>query len=102
MFAHLYHAAPVAKHGGIFTLAGALIGFALGWPWIVDHHSCSGVFSSLSCTTYKNIFGLTGYTTEEFFLPMLLSGAVCGFVGFLIGKGVVKLGWMSEDEINPE
>jgi hypothetical protein len=100
MIAHLFHAAHVAKHGGIFTLAGTLIGFALAYPYFMEEEPCV-VARSLTCTTYKNIFGTTG-PFEEFLLPMLFFGLIGGLVGLSIGKAVVKLGWISEDKINPE
>src|SRR5262245_51626335 len=98
---YLFHAAHVARHGGIFTLAGALIGFLLAAPLQWAEIPCRAPLQAMTCGhTFKNIFGTSGSYIDGFVGPMIFVGAVVGFLGFLLGKFVVAQGWMSEDEVH--
>ncbi len=103
----LIHGAHVAKHGGIFTLGGFILGAVAAAPWIREEHTLTAhgnlggypYTSHLTTTTYVNIFGLSG---EEAAGSMVFLGAVLALVGLLVGRAVVRLGWLSEGDLHAE
>jgi|RhiMetdeSRZDD1v2_1073273.scaffolds.fasta_scaffold50162_3 hypothetical protein len=103
----LIHGAHVAKHGGIFTLGGFILGAVAAAPWVQVEHTTSYQYvldgqtytGHLTTTTYENVFGLPW---EEAIGFMVFLGAVLALVGLLVGRAVVKLGWLSEGDLHAE